>query len=93
MLRRRRASGGVFAGADTGGKIIALLANTAPAIYAILLVGFVRKLRKLCLITSVLIIPVIIFLNPITNNLAGTFASLLISGGAAVLLYRRKERN
>lgn len=68
-------------------------ANTTPAIYAILLVGFVRKEPKICLITSVLIIPVIIFLNPITNNLAGTFASLLISGGAAVLLYRRKERN
>lgn len=67
--------------------------NTTPAIYAILLVGFVRKSPNLCLITSLLIIPVIIFLNPITNNLAGTFASLIISGGAAVLIYRRKAKS
>lgn len=64
------------------------ITNISPVLYAILISGSIRKKPVLCIATSLLLIPVIRYLNPLTNSAAGALGGMVIAAALGVLLMK-----
>lgn len=68
------------------------LNNVLPALFAVLTAGFARSNKKLSILTAILLIPVVYYLNPLTNSLAGTMGGMLIAAALSVFFVKRKAK-
>jgi len=68
------------------------ISNVMPALYAVLISGSLRTQPALCVLTSLALIPVIWFLNPLTSSLAGTFGGMIFAVLFAYLLFKAKQK-
>lgn len=66
--------------------------NVMPALYPILLIGLLRKKPLVCLLTAVILIPVILYLNPISRNVGGVFFGMLFAVVFSLAEFKYKSR-
>lgn len=67
--------------------------NVIPVLFAVLSAGFARTEKKLTIITAVLLVPIVLYLNPITNSLAGITGGMIIAGALAALFVKKAKRS